>query len=880
MQKTVGRRFQLSRKLLVISLVLILMGVLAAPLLVLGQSQETILTIAVPDWMNNTIFTPDVFKSFETEHPGVKVVIIGSGETGYIPPAEFALGSHLDMTEAYVNTADVLYVMDYYLSVEATRAGYYLDLAPLVAADATLDEADFFPAVWKSWQWDGGFWGLPVAASPQVLVYNVTAFDEAGLAYPNPDWTLDDLLQAANVLTQHNAEGAVLVPGFEPNFFGELARSVLNEKFYDDTVLPSPPSFARPEVAALMDRWYTWLQEDQSVPGVSGQYEYDQVPMAIDDIARREAFYASPDAVWEASLLPGGTATLQVQGFAVSAGTAYPELAYALAKYLTQQLNITGQLFGALPARQSMMGLTADDGPFTMSEVSPEAQAFQREAMAHALPISELRYAGYLNVVVGRLFDDTPAYDASSALQAAEEQARRALQTAKERRGSVLIVVPTPVPTPVVAPGEVALKFGVTNISPLPQKELWDQAITDFTATDPNVVYINLVTDPTGTVDPIENFDCYYRPYSSSTITGTNGLLNLDPLLNADPNFDPRDVIGSVFDQFRFNGELWAYPLTLRPKVLWYDTEAFSQAGVPMPENGWSVEEFADALMRLKAASPDGMAPFVPDGFGNTYILLLIAAHGGRPFDYHVDPPVVNLTAPETIEAIRQVTNLAGDGYIAYRALDTNAGGGGGAAPLITDTLSTTSWRLGVREATGLPVQLTLYPHSSQVVPVSYEVGAAYISAQTLNPEACYRWIRYLAGRPELFTGMPVSHEQLDSPALAAVLGDDVVEFYREYAAQFDDPNVYVVPFRTRFSQWIEDIWFNQALDHVVLEDGDLETELEKAQTNIIEFRACTADIPLFVSSMSDELNTYYSRFTECAIKIDPNLATRFGPRR
>ena len=147
----------MSRKLLVIGPVLILVGVLAAPLPVLGRSEEAILTIAVPDWMNNTIFTPDVFDNFETAHPGVKVVIVGSGEAAYVPPAEFARERHLDMTEAYVNTADVLCVEDYNLSVEATRAGYYLDLAPLVAADATLDEADFSQAVWKSWQWDGGF---------------------------------------------------------------------------------------------------------------------------------------------------------------------------------------------------------------------------------------------------------------------------------------------------------------------------------------------------------------------------------------------------------------------------------------------------------------------------------------------------------------------------------------------------------------------------------------------------------------------------------------------------------------------------------------------------------------------------------------------------
>ena len=273
------------RKLRLIGLLLILVGAVTVPLLVSGQSEETILTIAVPDWMINTIFTPNVFDDFEAEHPGVKVVVVASGEAAYTPPAEYALDQHLDMTEAYVSTADVLYVANYNLSVEATRAGYYLDLAPLVAVDATLDETDFFPAVWQSWQWDNGFWALPVALSTNMLLYNATAFDEAGLAYPNADWTLDDLLQAADALTQRGTDGTVIVPGFEPNFFGDLARSVLGERFYDDTVLPNPPAFARPEVAALVERWYTWLEEGNNMPGAPRQYDYIQVPIAIDNVS-------------------------------------------------------------------------------------------------------------------------------------------------------------------------------------------------------------------------------------------------------------------------------------------------------------------------------------------------------------------------------------------------------------------------------------------------------------------------------------------------------------------------------------------------------------------------------------------------------------------
>ncbi len=864
------------RKILLIGLTVILIG---TPLLVFGQRDQTIITLAVPDWMGSTIFSPDVFSNFEASHPGVNVVVISAGESTFAVPPEYDLERHLDMTEALASAGDVMFVIDLNITPEATRAGYFLNLAPLVMADPTLDEADFYPAIWQSWQWDNGIWGLPAYATINMLIYNINAFDEAGLAYPSADWTLDDLLNAADALAQRDSSGSIIVPGLEPNYFGDLVRSMLDKGFYDDSVFPNPPDFNRPEIVALLDRWYEWLQTNQSMPGSPGSYEYGAVPMTIDSLVRAYAIGTSvdPDTRWTASLLPGGTATMQISGFAVSAGTEHPDLAYALADYFTRQPQLIDLYPGTVPARQSLQSANVDDS-FMSTEMTPDILALHQTALANALPESELRYQGYLNLAVGMLFDDTQSYDAQSALDAVEQQARAALQTADARRESAVWVVAMPVPTPALAPGQTALKFGLLNLAS-PNQELWQQAATDFTASDPEVAYIELVNDPMEAKAPYETYDCYYLPYIPTTIMNTEGLLSLDPLLGADPTFDPQDIIGDVFAHYELNHEIWGYPLVMQPAVLWYDPELFEQAGVIMPEDGWSIDTFADALVRLKEVSPDGTAPFVADGYGNVYLQLLVAAYGGTPFDYRVDPPAIRLTEPDTVEAIRQVLNLARDGYLAYRKLDTNGGGGGpGAAPIITDTLSIFSWRIEIRNSTGLPLQLTTYPYGNQHVPVSYDLGAAFISAQTPYPEACYRWIRYVAQRPELSTGMPVSWSQLASPALAATQGEDIAAFYRQYATAFEDLNVYVVPVRTDITRWIEDIWFNRALDRVVLEDGNLEAELAEAEMNITAFRACVAMLSPLVSGMSDaEQNAYYDELIDCGIKIDSSLKSRFA---
>jgi maltose-binding protein MalE len=57
------------------------------------------------------------------------------------------------------STADVLFVTPDETGIEATRAGYLLDLKPLVNADARFDPADYSPAVERV-SMDSRLWAL------------------------------------------------------------------------------------------------------------------------------------------------------------------------------------------------------------------------------------------------------------------------------------------------------------------------------------------------------------------------------------------------------------------------------------------------------------------------------------------------------------------------------------------------------------------------------------------------------------------------------------------------------------------------------------------------------------------------------------------------
>src|SRR5262249_48283702 len=152
------------------------------------------------------------------------------------------------------------------------------------------------------------------------------------------------------------------------------------------------------------------------------------------------------------SLLPGGKAGLETQGFAVSVGTLYPEQAYALAKFLTNSVDVANGLFQGTPARQSLLGIepTPQEGPggggprraLANLQFSPENQAVIDDAYANAIPFSDILFGDYLGVAVDNM--DANGVDAATALQDAELMAVNNLTAAQQRGADTSIAVATP----------------------------------------------------------------------------------------------------------------------------------------------------------------------------------------------------------------------------------------------------------------------------------------------------------------------------------------------------------------------------------------------------------------------------------------------------
>jgi hypothetical protein len=239
------------------------------------------------------------------------------------------------------------------------------------------------------------------------------------------------------------------------------------------------------------------------------------------------------------------------------------------------------------------------------------------------------------------------------------------------------------------------------------------------------------------------------------------------------------------------------------------------------------------------------------------------------------------------VDAIRQVLDLAKDGYIGYQKLSGNGGMfGGGNSPITDDTLSTYSWRLQNRSNPDFqdPSRLANFPQGSQLIPVAYGIGAAYIQNHAQSPDACYKWISTIAQRPDLVGGMPARLSQINDPTIAAAQGEDVTALYQGFADTFQKPNTIAFPGQFggsgNFSTYVEPLWLNKAFDNYVLENGDLESDLAEAETMAKAYRECASVIPEMDPQQlmtPDESKAYYKQFAECAVKIDPSMKAQFS---
>jgi ABC-type glycerol-3-phosphate transport system substrate-binding protein len=863
---------------------------LSATIIVPASAQDSgpVLQVTAPFFVED-ILQP-VLEQYEADNPGIQVQLVTY--QGFGMPVEDSDDpeAYLDNLAEYFSSADVLLV-DAGLTPEATRANYVLDLSPLTQSDPSYNEANFHPALLRSFQWDGGQWALPISTSFVVISYIPEAFDAAGLAYPSASWTLDDLDNAARTLTQYNADGSIALPGLTVQGFGggsiaPLIVSLLGQGVYSDAAFPGSPDFSNPQLETYLD---TWLQMvNDGLLDIPEDVDNDDIPMILGTPfgGGGGPFGGGQDAPERATaLLPGGRAGLNVNGYAVSRGTRYPEAAYALITYLINNPDAVTASLGTVPAVQGV-DTSAASGPgggpgFFANALVPEAlEPLIPDALAQGIPLAESRFSDGIDAALSLMEDE--GLDARSALDQAWSDISARLTAADARATAPPITVAEPEAAPVLAAGEISLNFALLGGGGpgggFAVQEQWQTAADAFAASDPEVGFITLDTANPNQLDEVtQNFDCFYANTNLVPDADLAQLLNLDPFISTDSSLDPNDFISDVFTQVQANNETWALPLQISPLVLRFDYDIYSVAGVTPPQGSWTVAEFEDAVRQIKFVLEADQTPVELNVAAQSSLVALIAAYGGLPFDTRTDPPTVNFTDPATMAAIQQVLDLAADGYLSFTI---GQGGGGGFNPQANDGIPIYSNTLnafgfgGFGGGNNAPPPNTdgivTFPHGAQFNAVPVNLGTAYISATTQHAEACYRFIASLSQATDLFQSMPARRSVINSPDLLTARGAETVALFNSLADLMEEPTTILVPTNINAGNFGMTNWLFAVFDRYIAgEVVDLEAELRTAEQTTRDYLACVGAIPPFDPAQGNP-QTFFDQVQACQTAVDP----------
>jgi ABC-type glycerol-3-phosphate transport system substrate-binding protein len=852
-----------------------------------AQTNNVTITLGVPIFLRDAL-EQRIVADFEAANPGIKLQVVSQDTLAAISPAN-GVDTHLDTVQKLASTADVVFVTGNLISPEATRANYYLNLSPLITSDSSLNPDDFYPNLWKAFQWDQGVWALPISATPYVLTYDPDAFDKAKLTYPNENWTLDDLINAVKALNVKDAAGKVTTPGIElypGNNDIPLYMSLLGKPLTDAGAIPNPPQIDSPDTIALLEK----LKELQDLLPLQTP-EFGTAPIRIEQIFSL-AFRLQNDTKRAGSLLPGGKAYLDVTGVAVSGATTHPEEAYKLAKFLTGRDDVSqGQ--SVLARKNTKPSQGGGNGPIRRIQLPADVQALQDKALAVGYVTSDRRYYDYLSAAVVKM--KTQNLDAKSAAQLVQADASKAAQTATDRKTdqSKNAVVATPIPAADPNKG-IVLKFGVTSFSPqLAKKNEIEALARDFVKNNAGVSRVDIQTGFQRAEQAADKYDCFYLPYSAVPSIQLDKILPLDPYLTADPNYSATGYVGGILAQVTRDNKVWALPMGIAPTVMWYDPEAFANAGLPKPAFGWTISGFKDTLDNLKPRIAEGKPPFYMEGAGGSGVslLMLIAAYGGTPIDWSTNPPTVKLTNPKNVDAMRQVLDLAKAGLINYEALGTTFGiltrGRANDNPLYSQQLNGLNFRglSLINPAQPSPrtnFEAVTFPKGSTTQALSYSAGSLYISAKAQNADACYKWISAFASKPELLDLMPASKAALADTGLDTKVGKPLAAVYRDVAKVLEDPNTLKIPSlfdgSANIAGFVVQYWLFEAWDGYVLKNGNLDTLLADAQTYVDAYQTCQAGVPAF-DPAQQKYEDYLQSVLACATKADPRLKSLLGGR-
>lgn len=721
-----------------------------------------------------------------------------------------------------------------------------------------------------------------------MICYDREAFDEASVPYPEPGWTWDDFFAKARTLTVREGEN-VTRPGFallSPDDQGPFIEGRVGP-LIDDATDPPTPRFDRPEVIKAV-RWYAELWQEQIVAYVQpteeteGYSVLDSRTLYSGDLA---AMWVDTSGNWQWSSERGRvgvvpfpvdtpdsrTTPVRAQTLVMSAGTRHPNAAWRWMNFLSQQaINALGAQY--LPSRRSA------------AEITDFWDSLADEGLANAL-----RYAVDHNYTIQRRGPGYAAfYQAMDAILKGEKSAEQALAEAQVQAMAEIEEAlaqqaeATPVHPFVVAPpeeqkptGEKAVTITFTTVLGSFGTQRYRDLARQFHETYPDVL-VEVKATPFGDPHDLQGLanaaDCFLGYPSFQAPENGAAILDLAPLLDANPSFTADDFYPPVLEPFTWRGQLWGLPAEVEPYVIEYNKDLFDDAGLDYPTSDWTTDEFLSLARALTRGEGEAKQyGFVPEAYEGYVLPLILERLGAELIDESTDPPTLHFDNLATVKALSWYADLATVHDVRPLFITDLAELAEGSPPEVEREEIIEEGRAAMWASSGVALAVARDRDGLNVGVVSFPLGPGgaggyrspkgyFISAQAESPQACWEWIIFLTEQVEAAEAFPARRSVAESEAYRQQVGEKRAAAYRASVAGLERP--FQISSEAAWLRGATYLLF-QAYGRVLEGEAGVETELNTAQGKAGEYRTCVIARDAFY---------HQEDWKACLKEVDPTL--------
>jgi multiple sugar transport system substrate-binding protein len=318
----------------------------------------------------------------------------------------------------------------------------------------------------------------------------------------------------------------------------------------------------------------------------------------------------------------------------------------------------------------------------------------------------------------------------------------------EERPGEATPTSPAAAETAEVQPASI--KWGVWGGAA--QMELYEEARAAFREKYPQIE-IEIVS-AAGFIDYIQKINTLAAGDQSPDVIMMGGewfpvfaeqgvFQPLDPFLVDTPDFREEDYLSAALEGLRYKEQLWGLPKDVNVNALYYNKDAFDEAGLDYPSADWTWDDLLAAAQALTKRSGGRIERY---GFAAPAPWTFIWQNGGEIFDRNIDPTRVRIDEPEAVEALEFYFSLSSEHQVSPTPAEVQQ------TPLLELFAAGRLAMLQEHRGATVPFQrirdfewgIAPLPHQKERASILNWAGWA-LSSQSRAPEAAWTFIRWLA---------------------------------------------------------------------------------------------------------------------------------------